>query len=330
MKLSQFSAIKWERARDLKKKGAYPEAEKELKEALDQQPEHFLLKVSLAELYLRQDRLVEARILSEAILSSDPSYAQALFVLGEIFFKEKKFDKALQCFHLAQQKDTSQYLTVRVAKTLREMERFNEALEIIDSVLVKESDNLRFLREKAMLLNRMNRPEEALKIYEKVYKLDPKDYFVRKEIYRLKGLKRPDEKTIEELEKVTKLSSQKDDAHLHGFLGLKLKKAGKLKEALSEFQTARQLAPEDFYFLKLEGFCHYQMGDYDEAIEDLSQVFRKDPNQYIVRKTLKKMYVTKGNLDEFIVLLEQVINDHPHNVKLFGILKGIKKEADVK
>lgn len=328
MKLSQICEIKWERARGFKKKGAYHEAEKELKEALEEQPDHFLLQASLADLYLRQDRLVEARILAEAILSSDPRYSQALIVLGEIFFKEKKFDEALECFYQARQKDTSQYLTVRVAITLREMGRFSEALEILDSALVKEGDNLRFLREKALLMNRMNRLEEALKIYEKVHELDPKDYFVRKEVYRLKGLERPEEKTIEELEKIVNLPSSKNDAQLRGFLGLKLKKAGKLKEALTEFQTARQLAPENFYFLKLEGFCRYQMGDYGKAIEALSQVFRKNPNEYIVRKTLKKMYVTTGNLGGFIALLEEVINDHPHNVKLIGILKGVKKKAD--
>lgn len=329
MKLSQFCRIKWERARDLKKKGAYQEAEKELKEALEEEPDNFLLKASLAELYLRQDRLVEARILAEAILSSDSQNSQALYVLGEIFFKENNLDEALQCFHQAQQKDTSPYLTLRIAQTFREMGRFDEALETLDSVLVRESENLRFLKEKALILNRMKRRDEALRVYEKAQELDPKDSFVRKEVYRLRGLKRPDQKTIRELETVVKLPSRKDDAQLHGFLGQKLKDAGKLKEALAEFQAARRLAPENLYFLKQEGFCHYHLGAYPEAIQALSQVFRKDPNDYIVRTTLKKMYVTTKNIGGFITLLEDVLKDHPHNVKLIGVLRGVKKEADV-
>lgn len=329
MKLSRFSRIKWERARDLKKKEAFQEAEEELNEALEEQPEHPLLKASLAELYLRQDRLVEARILAEGILSSDPQYSQALYVQGEIFFKEDNFEEALQCFQQAQQKDQNQYLTLRVAKTLREMKRFEDALEILDSVLVKESDNLRFLKEKALLLNRMEQVDEALRIYEKVYELDPKDFFARKEVYRLKGLTQPDQKTIEELEKVVKLSSRKDDAQLHCLLGQKLKEAGRLKEALVEFQTARELAPESLFFLKLEGFCLYQLKAYQEAIQALGQVFKKNPNEYIVRGTLKKMHVATGDIDGFISLLEDVIKEHPQNMKLVGILKGIKKEADV-
>ena len=327
--LSRFCRIKWERARDLRKKGAFQEAEKELKEALEEQPDHSLLKASLAEVYQRQDRLVEARILAEAILSSDSQNSQALYVLGEIFFKENKFDEALQCFHQARQKDISPYLTLRIAKTFREMRRFNEALEALDSVLVRESENLRFLKEKAVILNRMKRRDEALRVYEKVQELDPKDSFVRKEVYRLRGLKRPDGKTIRELETVVKLPSRKDDAQLHGFLGQKLKDAGKLKEALAEFQTASRLAPENLYFLKQEGFCHYRLGAYPEAIQALSEVFRKEPKDYIVRTTLKKVYVTTQNIGGFITLLEEVLKDHPHNVKLMGVLRGVKKEADV-
>ena len=42
----------------------------------------------------------------------------------------------------------------------------------------------------------------ALKIYEKVQELDPKDSFVRKEVYRLRGRRRQDNQMIRELETV--------------------------------------------------------------------------------------------------------------------------------
>jgi tetratricopeptide (TPR) repeat protein len=328
MKSNQFSRIKWERARDLKKRGAFQEAEEELKEALEEEPDNPILKASLAELYLRQDRLVEANILAEAILSSDSQNPQALYVLGELFSKEDKLEEALQCFHQAQKKNAGTFLTLRIAQTFRDMGRLRESLETLDSVLVRESENLRFLKEKALILSRMKRWDEALMVYEKTQKVNPDDSFVRKEVYRLRGLKRPDQKTIRELETVVKLPSRKDDAQLHGFLGQKLKDAGKLKEALKEFQTATRLAPENPYFLRQEGFCHYHLGDYPEAIQALSQAFRKDPKDYILRSTLKKMYAATGNIGGFIALLEEILKDHPHNVKLIGVLRRVKKEAD--
>ena len=66
------------------------------------------------------------------------------------------------------------------------------------------------------------------------------------------------------------------------------------------------------------------------AFLDLSQVFRKDPNDYRVKSTLKRIYTTANNLQGFIALLEDVLKDHPDNVKLVGILKGVVKEAGAK
>ena len=330
MKLTEFSRAKWERAIDFKKRGQYPEAERELKEALEDAPNHFLLKASLADVYLRQDRSMEAKILVESILSSDPQYPQAQYILGEIFFKQNLFEQALQCFQQVSQKDPRPYSILRVARTLSKMERHKEAIETLDSALVRERKNPRLLKEKAIILIRMNRLTEALEIYESLHKLNPGDSFVRKEIYRLKGKNRPDKAVIHELQTVVKLSSGKDDAQLHGFLGQKLKETGKLEEAAAEFRVAQRLDPNNVFFLKQEGFCHYQRKDYEKALHPLRDAFRKDPGDYIVKKTLEKIYTTLQDLKGFITLLEEILKDHPHNVKLMGTLKKIQKRVNVR
>ena len=184
------------------------------------------------------------------------------------------------------------------------------------------------MKEKALTLVRMNRSNEALDIYEKLHELNPDDGFVRKEIYRLKGKNRPDEKVIHELQTVVKLSSGKDDAQLHGFLGQKLKETGKLEEAAAEFCIAQRLDPNNVFFLKQEGFCHYQRKDYEKAIQTLRDAFLKDPGDFIVKKTLEKLYTTLQNLEEFILLLEDILKNHPHNVKLMGTLKKIQKQVN--
>jgi len=330
MKLGEFSRIKWERAKDLKKRGDFLDAERELKEALEDEPDHFLLKASLADLYLRQDRLTEAKILAETILSLDPEYPQARYILGEIFFKEKSFDQALQCFRHASQKDPRPYMILRVARTLRNMERYEEALETLDSILVSDRQNMGFLKEKGLVLGRMERWEQALEIYEKLREMDPNDSFVRKAIYDIKGKDRPADKLIRELEMVVTLPSGKDDPQLHGLLGQKLKKAGKLKEAIAEFRKAQRLDLKNVFFLKHEGFCHYQLKDYDNAIQTLSEAFRNDPTDYIVKSTLNKLYATTGNLEGFMLLLEDISMEHPHNVKLMGTLKKIRKQVNAR
>lgn len=313
---------------DLRKMGQYQESEDELMEALDEQPENLLLRSSLAEVYLRQDRPLEAKVLAEAILTVNAHHPQALYILGEVFFWQEKLDEALQCFQQAAQKDKRHYLTLRVARTLRKMGRYQDALETLDSMLLQQKDNHYFLKEKALVLNRIKRYDEALAVYENLRRIDPKDSFVRKEILRLKGAHHKNETTIEELQKVASLPSWKNDAQLHGLLAKKLKDAGRAREAAAEFQIAGRLDPSNPYFMKQEGFCHYHLGEYPEAVECLSQAFRKDPNDYYVKGTLKKLFISDNNIRGFIDLLEDVVQDHPQNVKLLGTLKGMKKRLD--
>lgn len=330
MPLSQFCRIKWERARELKRKGKYHQAEEELKDALNEEPFNPLLKSSLADVYMRQAKPLEARILAEEVLTSDPGHPQALVVLGEVFLKEKNMDQALECFRQAFRKEPRPYVTLRIARTLRNMGRYAEALEELDSVLVSERGNRLFLKEKALTLNRMERWDEALEIYEKLRVLDPQDRFVVKEIFRLKGRSRSDEGVVKELSAVVRVPSRQDDAQLHGFLGQKLKHTGQVREAAAEYRTAAQLEPENPYFLKQEGFCHYRLKNYSQALICLEEAFRKDPTDYIVKGTLEKIYATLGRLDDFLALLEDVLQRHPHNVKLMGTIKKIKKRLDIR
>jgi tetratricopeptide (TPR) repeat protein len=120
----------------------------------------------------------------------------------------------------------------------------------------------------------MRRWKESLKVYEKVQEADPDDRFARKEIYRLWGMDRPDDALIHELKTVIQLSPDKDDPQIVGLLAQKLKEAGKLKEAADEFHKAWRLDPRNLFFLRQEGFCHYNLGEYPAAIEALAKVFQ--------------------------------------------------------
>lgn len=328
VRLNEFSRIKWERARDLKRRGAFREAEQELKDALEDQPDNPLLMMSLADLYQRQDKLTEARLLTESVLSADPEYPRAFYILGKILSCEGRQEEALQCFKKAFRKFQSPYLIRQIARTLREMQRHEEALQIIEAAPAGKGEDLSLLKEKALILNRMNRRKEALTIYEKLHDLVPEDRFVRREVYRLKGIERPREEVIEELRAVLNLPVRRDDPQLHGLLGHKLKEAGNLKEAAEEFRKAWLLSNNDIFYSKQEGFCYYHLGDYGEATRMLSDAFRKDPNDYRVRSTLEKIYMASGDLKGYVDLLESILMDQPHYVKLIGILRKFKKRLD--
>jgi tetratricopeptide (TPR) repeat protein len=205
------------------------------------------------------------------------------------------------------------------------LNRYSEALDTLNTSLVAHRDEPRLLKEKALILNRLQRWDEATELYEKLRILNPQDRFVQKEILRLKALSRSDDQVIQELQTVVKIPSKGDNPQLHGLLAQKLKAAGQVREAAAEYRTASQMEPDNPYFSKQQGFCHYKLGEYDEALECLTSAFRQDSTDFYVKGTLEKIYTSQGRLGEFLTFLEEVHLQHPHNVKLLGTIKKLKK-----
>jgi tetratricopeptide (TPR) repeat protein len=124
------------------------------------------------------------------------------------------------------------------------------------------------------------------------------------------------------------MESKKDDAQLHGLLAQRLKGAGLVKEAAVEYERASNLEPNNPYFLKQQGFCHYRQKEYDRAIHCLKEAFQKDPSDYVVRKTLEKSYEAQGDTGGFLTLLEETLLRHPDQKPLLGTIRRIRARSN--
>ena len=314
------------RIKSLKESGRYEEAEEEIRRSLEREPDHLHFKLSLADLYLREDRLTESRSLVEEVLTQDPQHPQALSVLGDILLKQHSSEEALACYRQAFNRDPRSYLVLKAARALKAMGRYEEALQELENVLIVKPESLSFLREKAFIFNRTKRYDQALEIFEKIKKISPDDPFVQKEILRLRSRTRPDDHVLKELQRVIAMDSKKDDAQMHGLLAQKLKGAGQVREAAAEYGTASKLAPDNLFFVKQQGFCLYELERYQEALRYLSEVFRKDPTDHFVRSALGKSFEALGDLKGLLDLYEETFRLHPAQKSLLGKMKKIRKQ----
>ena len=317
-----------DRIRGLKEKRRFAEAEEEIQRELKKNPDQPFLMASLADLFLRQDRLAEARILVDEILSRAPQHPQALYILGEIFLKQNSPKEALECFRQAFAREPRDYLILRSARALKEMNRFAEALEELEKVLVVKPKSFAFLKEKGLVLNKMKRFDQALEAFERAKEISPEDSFVNTEILRLKSRERPQGQVVKELKKVVSMDSKKDDAQMHALLGQKLKEDGQVREAAAEYRVASSLDPRNLFFLKQEGFCHNRDKNYEEALRCLSEALRRDPADYVVRNTLEKIFFTRGEMKEFLHLLEEILREHPEQKPILGTIRRIRKKME--
>jgi len=324
----EFVVEKADHIRFLKERGRFGKAEEEIQRELGKNPDQPLLKTSLADLYLRQGRLAEGRILAEEVLSGDPQHPQALSVLGDLLLKQRFPRKALDCYRQASLRDSRPYLILKIARALKEMKQYGEALQELEKVLVVKPDNLPFLKEKGVILNRMKKFDLALDTFERIKGISPEDPFVQKEILRLRSRSRPETQVLKELQTVVGMNSKKGDAQMRGLLAQKLKGAGLVREAAAEYKAASALEPSNPYFLKQQGFCHYREGNYAEAISCLEEVFRRAPSDYVVRKTLENSYEAQGEARRFLDLLEEVYRQHPDQRPLLGTIRRIRKKLN--
>ncbi len=304
-------------------------SEEELRHELEKDPDNTFLKICLSEIYLRKRRLTEGRILVEEVLSQDPQNTRALSILGDILFKRRLFKEALNCYREAINKDSRPYLHLQSARALKEMGRFQEALQELQKVLVTDSKNLSFLKERGIILTRMKRFDQALETFQRAREISPKDSFVQKEILRLRSQVKSEDNILKELKTIITMDSKRDDAQLYALLGEKLKETGQVKEATEAYGKASELEPQNIFFIKQKGFCLYRLKRYEEAIECLSRAFHKDPLDYYVRDTLEKCFESKGDMKGFLYLLEEVSSNHPEEKRLWGIIKRIRKRLNL-
>jgi tetratricopeptide (TPR) repeat protein len=313
-----------DRIRRLKEGRRYSEAEEEIRRELEKNPEQSFLKASLADLCLRQGRLTEARILIDEVLALDPQHPEALSILGDLFIKQRSPQRALDCYRQAFGRDPKPYLILKTARAFKEMKLFDDALQELEKVLVVRPKSLPFLKEKAFILNRMKRFGQALETLERIKEISPDDAFVQKEILRLRSRRRAESQVVKELQAVIGMESKKDDAQLHGLLAQRLKGAGLVKEAAVEYKRASNLEPNNPYFLKQQGFCHYRQKEYEQAIHCLKEAFQKDPLDYVVRKTLERSYEARDDIGAYLTLLEETLLQHPDQKSLLGTIRRIR------
>jgi tetratricopeptide (TPR) repeat protein len=98
------------RARELKARRRYDEAQKVLQAALARNPGDARAKASLADLYFRTRRYRQAMTLAGAILAQDPDEPRALVVMGNVLLQRKKPKEALEYFRLALSVAETDYL----------------------------------------------------------------------------------------------------------------------------------------------------------------------------------------------------------------------------
>lgn len=322
----QYVRTKLSIVNDLKKRGNLKEAIEELTEAMDDFPQESLLRTELADCLRLQGKSEEAETMALDVLEKAPATLSAHKVLGDIYLEKKLYDRALDHFEAADRIKKTGYITSRIIRTLIGLERFDDAKDIIREELIKSPDALSLLRYKAQILAREGIFQEAADLYKKIHDLDPGDDFSYKELLRLRSKGRDPADLSREIKTILKVSKAADNPHLHTELALNLKKAGRYKEAIAEFENALALSPDNSFILSHLGYCYARLDMPSKVVEILSAPFIDNPKDYYVRSALMAAVKKGKRWEEFKKTLQKAIEKHPNEKSLWGLIKKTEKE----
>jgi tetratricopeptide (TPR) repeat protein len=163
------------RARELKARRRYDEAQKVLQAALARDPGDTRAKASLADLYYRTQRYRQAMALAGAILSRDPDEPRALVVMGNVLLRRKKPSEALEYFRLALSVAETDYLWLRVARCHLELKKPAEARAALVKAESFSDEGRELFRLQAKVASALDDSEAEIRAFRRAAKAAPDD-----------------------------------------------------------------------------------------------------------------------------------------------------------
>jgi tetratricopeptide (TPR) repeat protein len=214
---------------------------------------------------------------------------------------------------------------LRSAVLLDGVGKTDEGLSLVHRLQARAADDSKELGEvymvEAELLNRRQRSEEAIGVYERGLQTLPDDT----RLLYARALLNDDlnhvDAAVSDLRRVLELKP--DDADAMNALGYTLAdRTEKHKEAISLIERALVLKPGEPAIIDSLGWAQYRMGNLDEAIKQLRLAYQKQPDAEIAAHLGEVLWIA-GQKDEARQIWEQGRKKDGKNKVLLDTMKRL-------
>jgi len=194
---------------------------------------------------------------AEQAMTLDANNAHAYILIGDIFFYQKEYLKALKAYMDASQLPNSppQAITGK-AKVMNQLGDNKEAFRILNEAILKQPTNAEFYYARGLLNNTKEKYSKALPDFDKAFSLNPG--FNSFGLYLNRGV---------------------------AYMNLK-----ELEKALGDFNKAIELDPKSASAYHSRGLVYYEQGDYQEAVNNFLKSSDLSPSNPITFYNLGMAY----------------------------------------
>ncbi len=342
--------------------GKFDRAKKEFLKVLRQKPNYTDIHLELAKIYLYTEKADDGIKEVEIYLHEKPDVPEAYEVLGQLFLVKGRTKEARGYFQKALTLDPERIpARLDLAGVYMKNGDDSDARALLHEVMERDSKNTKAYYMLASLENR----DEALKAYQKIIEISPKDIDAllragllyvangelkdaegmakkilkkfpdRPEGYRFKGIVSFYQKDFKEaITVLQKAANMQPDMRTYYFLGLSYYSKGDLEMSLNWFQKTVDLAPAFVQPRLMIAMILLRQGRVDDSIAESKRIIHLDDNMAMAHNVLGSAYMAKGMYEAGMKEFDRAVDIDPKLVDvyikkgLFNLSKGRFKEAE--
>ncbi len=266
----------------------------------------------LAAVYLEQGRVDEAIKELLEILKNRPEDYRILYLLGIAYQKKGDVESAIEHFRRIPS-DSGYYVSarIRVAQLLREKKQYDLAIKELESALKKRKEK-EFYLVLSFIYEEKKDYESALKAVLEALEYNPEDI----ELLFQKGVILDKMGKKDECIKVMKyiLKLDPDNADALNYIGYTYAEQGiNLDLALELLKKAVKIKPNSGYIIDSLGWVYFQKGEYEKAIYYLEKAVRLTPDDPVITEHLGDAYMKKGLYEKALKTYKKALNLDPED-----------------
>lgn len=245
----------------------------------------------------------------------EPSSPFALAALASVYEATKRYESAIRAYdRIPDGTPIELSIEVRKALLLNQLDRLDEAQSLLEKMASAETDDIRALDALGNIMRARKRYEEAIGYYDRVIERIGNPGKQHWTLFFARGTSYERSKNWPkaevDLQRALKLSP--DQPSVLNYLGYSWVDQNKnLRQGMEHIRKAVRLRPDDGHIVDSLGWAHYRLGNYREAARYLERAVELMPQDPILNDHLGDAYWRVGRRREARFQWSQALTLNP-------------------
>jgi arylsulfatase A-like enzyme/uncharacterized protein HemY len=258
-----------------------------------------------------EEKYEEAVALINQIIEEDPDVIDAYFTLGNLYFKKREFDKALNSFlQVLDKRPGDAFTIINISNSYMGMGEIEEADKFVMSVIDSIPPDSQLYYVLGNIKNLKEDHEEAIKYYKECIKLNPSSASAYSALGGVYVVQKRFDDAEHYLQKANEINPEMRNLHYHW--ALLHEEKGDLIKAVDAYKEELVNIPHSFKACFNLSRVYRKMGDALEEEKYLNKTMEINPNFPMSYFYLARIYMNRGErYDEAVSLVEKGIELKP-------------------